>query len=269
MVIIAFALTSLILTLFHQDFISSMSLQPLVIFLPFLGASNKAISKYVKLYENYGCSVITHKPSLIDFLWPRTGLKNSTNFLTQIQTNHKVGQPVVIHSMSIGCYFYGLMLMNINKEPERYKELKFSFRGVVCDSPVVGRLREMATGISMSTFDSKIMQKLLESLSLSYFAVTRPFTVQYYEGAIDAFHYKPLPVPSVLYMAEGDPMALPAEFQKLVANWKSSGLDVSHKVWANAQHAGILRAYPDKYKTCIYDFLDKVLKGESGFKSRL
>lgn len=233
--------------------------KPIVVFLPFLGATSKAIEKYVDLYETYGCQVITHKTNIRDFIWPSSGMNNSLIFLKELENTLSSNSKVIVHSMSIGCYFYSLILMHLNEKPENFSNLKNSLKGQVIDSPVVGSLNHMATGIAISSFpNGPLQQRLLESFVLLYFLTTKPFTVKYYESAITTFREAPCHVPSILFTTENDPMALPSEFNSLVEDWKRLGIDVVDKIWTESKHASILRTHPEQYRKYIYSFLSKV-----------
>jgi len=197
----------------------------LVVFLPFFGASKSVQSKYVKLHESQERQVLTKTTELREFLRPAKGLENSYKFLERLENELKSADSsydnVVIHSMSIGCYFYGLMLVNIHKHPQKFEQFVAKTKVQIVESPVIGTLNEMATAMAISKFPkNRFKQRMLSGAALSYFAVTNPFTVSVYNDTIECFRSKSLPVASLIYTTEGDPMAKADAFASLVRDWQ-------------------------------------------------
>ena len=241
----------------------------LVVFLPFLGASKSVQSKYVKLHESQGRNVLTRTTELREFLWPAKGLENSYKFLKSLEKKLKDADydNVVIHSMSIGCYFYGLMLVNIRKHPQKFKQFVARAKVQIVESPVIGTLNEMATAIAISKFPkNRFKRRVLSGVSLSYFAVTNPFTVSVYNDTIEYFRSKSLPVASLIYTTEGDPMARRESFESLVEDWRKNHENVRSKVWVNSEHAGLLKTHPLEYTREVNNFVQGVLKEEPEVK---
>ena len=141
--------------------------------------------------------------------------------------------------MSIGCYFYGLMLVNIRKHPQKFKRFVARAKVQIVESPVIGTLNEMAAAIAILKFPkNRFKRRVLSGAALSYFAVTSPFTVSVYNATIEYFRSKSLPVPSLIYTTEGDPMARADAFESLVEDWRKNHENVRSKVWVNSEHAG-------------------------------
>ena len=72
-------------------------------------------------------------------------------FLKSLEKNLKSPdntiENIVVHSMSIGCYFYGLMLVNIHKHPDKFEQFVAKTKLQIVESPVIGTLNEMTTEI--------------------------------------------------------------------------------------------------------------------------
>ena len=234
--------------------------KPLVLMLPWFGATNKAIAKYSSLYENVGCDVLIRKAKLVDFLLPNRGLKVSRKFLFELQ-NQVIGdnRPLVIHSFSIGCYFYALMLYNIRNNPDQFEKVAKSIQIQIIDSPVIGTLNEMAIGISSVSSSNSLVQKLIKTIILSYFFITKPMTVKLYDLIIHTIKYDPVKVPSLLMTSNNDPMALPIAFNEFVAAWKNLEIEVTEKNWPQSEHAQHLKFHPELYTSMIYLLLSNTL----------
>lgn len=237
---------------------SHLTKTPLVILLPWMGASNKAIARYNNIYHDLGCRTVTHRVQLSHFLWPKNGLAHSRKLLMELKSEVEQSDcQLIIHSMSIGSYFYCLMLMSLEKEPEMFKSVFSNLSCQVIDSPVVGTLREMATGIAITTTNYKSMQVVLQQLILAYFCVTKSHSVHYYEKAIEVIKHRSPVIPTVLMTSEHDPMALPHSFQEFVHAFEKQGLHVISRTWERSEHAQHLRYYPKEYVEIIQNLLRK------------
>ena len=248
----------------------------IVLFFPFLGAKETAVKKYENMYKKVGCEVYTHKTNVTDFLWPSSGFKNSYNYLVKIEevlskaeNKHKI---VVSHSMSVGCYFYGLIMINALKNPLIFTKFLSNINGQIIESPVVGSLNEMALGMAISAFPkSKLKQKVLVFFANAYFSMTKNYTAKVYADIITKFLNEPILVKSLVYTTKGDPMALPESFENLVKSWKKCKIEVDDRVWENSRHAMLLKTHPEEYENCIINFLQLVSQNKKNqdFNSKL
>nr|CAB3263002.1 uncharacterized protein LOC100186401 [Phallusia mammillata] len=235
--------------------------RPLVVLLPWLGATPRATEKYINLYNKLNCDVVSRKSTVKDFLWPIYGLKESQKFLHKVQKEmHSDDTPIFIHSMSIGSYFYALMLMCLEKEPQVFTQVSSNICCQVIDSPVVGTLNQMAFGVAQMITKSKIMHKILQSLIQAYFATTKPYTVKYYEQSIDAIQNRSPKVPAVFMSSLSDPMMVSHALKDFENAWVSRGIEVTVKMWENSEHAQHLRNHPDEYENVIQSLVNKALK---------
>lgn len=240
--------------------LSAVMNKPIVIFLPWLGAQDEACEKYFHLYEGLGFSVIRRKGSLLDFLWPPHGLREAQKFLLDVQSRVVARDyPVVVHCMSIGCYFYALMLMCIKREPLKFKKFMENVKCQVVDSPVVGSLHKMATGIAVTSSKSSVLQSAIIAASHTYFAMSRPWTVSYYNQSIETMTHDAPSVPSLLMSSYGDPMASLDGFMALTNSWQKKCCETKVKLWPESKHAQHLKNYPNAYKDLVYEILGKSL----------
>lgn len=235
--------------------------KPLVLMLPWLGATPKAVSKYVVLYKDMGCDVMVNHSNISDFLWPRKGLKHSHKFLTNVVKQLAIqNQPVIIHSMSIGCYFYSLMLLHFENEPEKFGVISRSIKAQILDSPVVGTLSQMAIGVSKMTTSTAVTNYLSYIMIIAYFAISKPYTVKYYDQCIEVIKDRPPIVPSLMITSKLDPMALEETFKEFVDSWRKRGLDVDEKILEDSKHIKHFRNYPKQYKQLVENLLQQSVK---------
>ena len=234
---------------------------PLVLMFPWYDAPDQIVNNYSELYKSIGCDVIVTKSTLDLFLRPKYGLEVTKRFLGVVQNimNGKK-RPLVIHSASIGCYFYSMMLYNLRAHPKLFGDIINNVRAQVFDSPVIGTLNEMAIGVSLMTSSNVIIQSLIKNTAKSYFFLTKPFTVRMYNELIDTIKYNPLIVPSLLMTSEQDPMATLSAFNEYVDTWKGLGIELTHRVWTNSEHVKHLKYHKEAYTALLYDLLSSSLK---------
>ena len=244
----------------NQNFGRNQFNNHIVLFFPFMGAKESVIKKYENMYKEVGCEVYTHQTNLTEFLWPSSGFKNSYNYLLKIEEllnkAENKDKILVTHSMSIGCYFYSLILINALKNPLTFNKFLSHINGQIVESPVLGTLNEMSLGMATAAFPkSKIKQKILFSLANTYFFITKNYTAKIYDDIIHKFYNEPVTVKSLVYTTKGDPMALPKSFENLVTFWKKGGADVDDRIWENSRHARLMMTHLEEYKKCILNFL--------------
>ena len=232
--------------------------KPLVLLFPFLGASTNVIKKYASIYEKNGCNVLSFPIQLKEFLWPKLGLKNSYLLLTNLERRISASnEQIIVHSMSIGCYFYALMMCVMKENPQKFSKIRSNICGQIVDSPVVGTLNEMAIGVSKMVTSADAARSLFYGLCQFYFMFSKPYTVDYFNESIEVFKHNSPTAPSLLLKADKDEMALPEAFQDLVEAWCIRNDDVTFKVFENSYHIGILKTHPEEYHDLIKKVVDK------------
>lgn len=253
----------------------SMGRKPLVLLLPWLGATSDGISKYEALYKKYDFDVIVHRATLKDFLWPKAGLRSSLKLLNRLNDEAKsnaTNRPLIVHSFSIGCYFYALLLMQMEMQQEKFQDIRSSIVGQVLDSPVLGSLEEMAQGVSqMLSRSSLLVSRMYRNLCLWYFYVSKQYTVSYYKQGMHTIFFKAPVVSSLLLLSEDDPLYIPKAAQEMEESWRARGTSVLCKIWKESGHAQHLRFHPGEYTYLMDNFLQGCLYSECSkhLKSKL
>ena len=234
---------------------------PIVLILPWMGATAKAISKYIQLYKELcKCEIVVEDTHIWNFLWPRYGLKKCKQFLSKLQKDmFSYDRPLIVHSMSIGCYFYSLILNVLKHNSEEFCKIRRNLVAVVLDSPVTGTLSDMATGLSTSSTANKLGQDILKQIAMCYFASTKHCTVKMYDKLIDILKYDSLIVPSLVMSSLDDPLGLPESYQDLVCSWEKQNPNVISKLWSNSTHAQHLKHHKKEYISLVKYLLNKCL----------
>nr|CAB3263001.1 uncharacterized protein LOC100186401 [Phallusia mammillata] len=230
--------------------------RPIVVIFPWLGATPKHIEKYASIYTSVGFRVLVKVPETMDFLWPRRGIQNGYKFLENL--NKMMGNEecsIIIHGMSIGCFFYCVLLLIFERQPELFKRIQSNIRCQILDSPVIGSLGKMAEGTAKSVSNSVTIQHILNAFLHFYFGTSMPFTVWYYNLFNQIIKERPLQIPTLLLSSKDDQLACIKELGKVVDCWKQQGVCLTQKVWETSEHCSHLRNFPSLYK----DYVMRVL----------
>lgn len=233
----------------------------LVLFFPFLGASQKALDEYQKLYLCRGLSVLTVNTQLKHFLWPSLG-KDLASELLKYLTSEQAPPEVecyFVHTMSIGAFMYTIVMHEILGK-HQYSPIGNKIVGQVFDSLTMGGLEQMIRGI-VTKFSGSVKQYAVSASIRTYFCLTKRHTVDLYDKYVDFFKTAPLPTPVLVYYALNDPLLCPIAMREMLTKWrdmKDSSLDISEVCWESSKHAYHIREHPEEYKTALKAFLVKL-----------
>ena len=232
----------------------------LVLFFPWLNATSSAIDKYCNLYHDRKMDVLCVDVQLKHFLRPSTGRLFAVEILDYLKDHSPQDSKFIVHAFSIGAYLYSVVLMELERNRSVYGGVGENICGQVFDSITVGGLKRMREGIAGVT-QSALLKAILKTSTSAYFALTKKYTVDFYEEAIDQFVYKPIQSPVLFFYCLNDPMASSESMQEIIDLWKDDSkytMDVWVKCWENSSHAGQLRRYPDEYVQTLQDFLIRI-----------
>lgn len=232
----------------------------LVLFLPWLSASEKAISKYCEFYNDKNFDFLYGNVELKHFLVPSTGVKFAKEILEFLSSNSAQSEinSIFVHSFSIGSYLYSVMLMQMEKNPQKYGCVSQNVCGQVFDSITVGSLERMKNGILEAT-KNPLSRILVKGMVTSYFALTKSYTVKFYDEAIHQFKEKPLRSPSLFFYCLNDPMADPEAMEDIIRLWRNKfKMDVSAKCWEKSVHAGHFKMHKHEYINILDSFLHRI-----------
>ncbi|KAH0617254.1 hypothetical protein JD844_029141 [Phrynosoma platyrhinos] len=236
----------------------SCSSSPLVLLLPWFGAPDHALAKYLSLYLSRGWPVLVAESSVGHFLWPRWGLDYAAQVLGLLREGGPLGgHPLLIHAFSIGGYTFAQMMVHLAAHPEEHAGMRERICGLVYDSLVAGSLADMARGVARMT-SSAVLRPLIHRGTLLYFRLFRRCTVAYYEAALDIFHHPPLRCPVLVFFCHNDPLSDAQVMQQLLDAWRAGGISVQVQEWQVSHHAAHLRLHPQDYTQALDTFLQNL-----------
>ena len=237
----------------------------LVILLPWLYATERAIKKYCDVYHQHNMDVLVVDVKLKHFVLPSKGRAAARSILSTLAQHDfmQKRQDIVIHSFSIGTYMYNVMLHEMAKQPEKYAVFRDKIRGLVFDSITIGSLDRMSAGVSRR-LRNPVGQFLLQKLINLYFFITKCCTVRAYSDLQYHFKYFPLHIPSLFFYCKNDPMSCEDSIQQIIRLWRdgdenfAGNMVVHEKCWETSLHAGHLKQYPDEYVSILSEFLQSL-----------
>ncbi|XP_072291928.1 transmembrane protein 53 [Eucyclogobius newberryi] len=234
--------------------------RPLLLMLPWLGSRPQAWAKYCDIYFRSGLDVLMVTSEVSHFLWPHWGLDHSRKVLDLLQSEQFGSRPLLVHAFSIGAYTFSQLLVHVAADVEQYESLTGRIKGQVYDSVVIGTLEHMATGVGKTMFPQ--LEWLVRRVSLTYFALFKSQTVDYFNRGIDTFWNTPVKAPSLFFYCKNDPLSDWEAIDQLRDYWTKRGIDVTGKKWEDSTHAGHLKRHPGEYLSTIDAFLHSVHVGQ-------
>lgn len=233
--------------------------ETLVIFFSWLGASEKAISKYFELYHSLGYDILHVPGNVKHFAWPPTSVSLARTVLDYVCTELSHYRFLLIHSTSIGSYNYTSCLMEMNRNPVKYWNFNLRLVGNVFDSITYGSYERMRIGVSYGLTKSSFIRVLLQQLFALYFIVTKSTTVDFYKEGMKTFNENQAEVPSIFFYCKNDPLCDHSLIDDMVSDWRMRmSPPVLSVCWDSSVHAGHLFKQKDEYLTYHKSFMEAV-----------
>nr|CAB3263003.1 uncharacterized protein LOC100186401 [Phallusia mammillata] len=234
----------------------SVTRKPVVVLLTWLGSSPQLTCKYSKMYQDLGLEVILKCPSLMSFIWPRSGIKDALQFLIKLKKEiGPHGCPIIVHGISIGCYYYSLIMHHFKTNQKMFSVIEKNIRCQFMDSPVVSDPAGYATSIANIVASSNIGSLCIWASISSYFYLTSPFTCRYYEYFVHLFLFEQPVVPTLMMSCVGDPMTTREKFDYAYQCFMQRGCETTKKYWEDSVHAQHLKYHPVTYKELVYNLI--------------
>ncbi|XP_043189200.1 uncharacterized protein LOC122363716 isoform X2 [Amphibalanus amphitrite] len=240
----------------HEPQLLGIGERPLAVMLPWLRATKKGISKYANFYLSQGFNVLVGTISARQLLLPETGSQETARRLVDFLLTHEEVNQYVVHSFSIGAYYWGEILGQLcQMDPE--KTITRKITGVVFDSPA--DMEEIPVGLPMALTDFVPLQRLIASYARLHLRwMEQRATRHYREAKRQVVHY-PMPQAATLFLwSQNDPVTSCRAILDLGAAFEASGRQVFYKCWADSQHVRHLLQHPGDYHSEVAEFLRRL-----------
>ena len=123
----------------------------------------------------------------------------------------------------------------------------------VFDSPL--DYEGMPRGVARSLSDFRPVQLAIESSLHLYMAAFHHSVLKHYRHASQTFRQNPLRTPSLFLYSQSDVLAAPGPIETLVTQWRSEGVPVYCRCWANTRHVQHYLCDPVNYTHQLDQFL--------------
>lgn len=240
---------------------------PLVLFFPWLGATRSSVDKYCELYHSRGWDVLLVNATAKHFLWPSNAKTVVSDVLDYVTSKAVLDERTdfLVHSMSIGAFIYTVLFIELQEQPGNYQEFRNKLRGQIFDSIVIGGIKRMGKGVASSITKNPLGNLSIRALVATYLAVTKKYTVDYYDYSVKFFHDKPLTIPTLIYYSLDDPNSDPYAMENLIGTWRADypKMSLIYKCWAKSVHTAHLRQHREEYLAELTHFLTKIQLSDS------
>ncbi|ELU03488.1 hypothetical protein CAPTEDRAFT_151990 [Capitella teleta] len=228
--------------------------RPLVMLYGWLVAKSKHIHKYGDFYLGKGFDVLHIKIEPLQLMWPETSQKVIKQLVDFV--DNRGSQPLLVHGFSVGGYLYGETLVKIDEDPRMRKEVGSRIVGQIFDSPV--DYEGIPRGFSRAVSPVPVVQRSLEATISAYMRLFPKKVVSHYHASSAMFHENPFRTPALVLNSEADLIGTPEPIQVVVDKWRSKGIPVDMKTWAETPHVSHFHYHPVQYIKCLSGFLSKI-----------
>lgn len=229
---------------------------PLVLMFTWLKSPMSVVQKYANLYHHRGMDVLVVRGTAKHFLRPSYSFQLGYELekcLNEIPSYQKY----LVHCFSIGTYNYTLAQMTSRSGVPCFPSEKVI--GQIYDSIAFGSIEHMVSGLAISITNRKILQRIIKTLVLLYIHLTSKYTRDIYDNCVEFFKQKLLPVPSLFFYCENDPVCnLKFMKESLALQREKHGDKIWEKSWPISAHVGHLRLHQDDYVAIWNSFLNKL-----------
>ena len=236
-----------------------------VLFLPFLGSVEKHHQPYIQLYEkcyrpvNRSVNILVAQGGIREQYQPSNGKDFSDKIIDAMDKNFDQSSKVIVHALSIGCFFHTNLLCNNPVEDYQNR--------IACqiyDSPTyAGKMKNggfekiidayVEVAMNKSKIRSPILKKILRVLAIKCFQSK----VDYWDDVYSNWESKSIYAPILTFYSSDDKLCDATRYEELVNKWKIEGVDVTATNFIPSAHVEHLRFHPDLYEKNLIEFLLK------------
>ncbi|GAB1609859.1 transmembrane protein 53-like [Argonauta hians] len=227
---------------------------PLVLMLGWMFARSHHLSKYSNIYCSKGFDVLQINVDPMQVLRPIRAQSFVEKIFDVLQNEDYIHKPIVVHGFSVGGYLYGEMLVKMNKEPKRLRDVSKRIIGQIFDSPV--DKDRVAYGMSVNIGKNYISQKLIFLLLNQYLKIFKKSVTDHFTKSHTAFVQNALRIPTLFLYSYKDSIANPKVIEKTISTWENDEIQVLHKSWNDTKHVSHLQKYPEEYTEILLNFLE-------------
>lgn len=230
---------------------------PVVVILSWMGAQQKNLRRYTKIYEDLGYEVVCVLNDVKTAMWPSSSKEQAMKIGSFLEGQPE-DRPVLIHAFSIGTGIYGLLLDSIRNEQEKFDRFRKQVVGVVFDSgPAPIFPDDVATAMHMvcPMFPKNVWQKVTQM----FFWVSR--ARQSYGKSEDALRKSQFKAPQLYFYSQDEVIpGMVTAVEEFMEKNKQRGVEVYKKFWDKSAHAMHLKLHPEEYAQNLNAFVTRCME---------
>ncbi len=246
---------------------------PLVLLFPWLEAPQKAVDKYLELYNDKGWDVLLVRSSAKHFLWPSNAKQVVQELLEYVSSKEVLQERTdfIVHSMSIGAFIYTVTFIELQEHAKKYQEFTRKLQGQIFDSIVIGGSQQMGKGLADSASKGLLGRLSIRALFAVYLLATKKWTADYYDYTVQRFIEKPVPIPTLMFYSLDDPNCSSYAILNVIGNWRACypQMRVKYKSWRKSVHAAHLLMHREEYVSELDNFLASIDMTNGSTQSKL
>ena len=243
------------------------------------------VGKYVSIYNHLSYEVEVYPVSRQDLLSKKAALKSSYNYLDKLENKIKeCPKKIAVHCVSTGCYFYSLMIYNLNENPVKFSILTKSLTHQVIDSPGIFSIDNfVAKSLDpyVEYYNESSMGKVITNISENAYVdlakntilgTTKFFTGSLFRKGKKALKFveniytskmkyfkQNLPiVKTLLIKTETDETITTADFNKIANRLKQNKNFVEMKIFQDCDPGLIFQTQPSEYQKVVEYFFKQI-----------
>ena len=230
----------------------------MALILPFLGAQQKHLIKFVRIYHSQGFDVVVGQFPSWNILVPAYTCQPAAVDIVKFLLNNDYYEKIFLHGFSVGAYLYGECILHMLKDMQKHQSIIDRVQGEIWDS--LTSIHETAVGISRAMFQhNPILQKSLETYLLFHLRTFTSLTTNHIKIAAEAFHYtKNVHAPCLFFLSKTDIVSSEPRVRQSIADFEEMNVEATSKCFDKSPHVEHYRFHKEEYTKALIDHLRKV-----------
>ncbi|CAO1363144.1 unnamed protein product [Diamesa serratosioi] len=231
--------------------------KPMVLILSWLLANQKHIKKFAQVYTEQGCDVLVAHITPWQLLWPSSGTQLVALDIVKFLEANDYYKQLFIHGFSVGGYFWGECLVQMQKDITKYQKVIDRICGQIWDS--AADITEIPVGVPRALFPrNPVLQSGLENYMQYHLKTFHEAATQHYIRSSQMYHMNLVHSPALFILSKTDPVGAEASNRRVADSWISLGVDVTWRCFDRSPHVGHYMKHRESYMQYWFDHLAKV-----------